>query len=91
MYGMRTIQIKEAHTTTDLEKIMKATAKFAHNANDIPGEIIFDGEEEEIKAQARKFVKDGMRDGTWVNVDFGDHAYAVRNVMGKAVARNTAY
>ena len=70
---------------------MKATAKFAHNANDIPGELVFEGTEEEIKEQAREFVKDGLRDGTWINVGFGDHAYAVMNVMGEAVARNTAY
>ena len=70
---------------------MKATAKYAHNANDIPGELVFEGTEEEIKEQAREFVKDGLRDGTWINVDFGDHAYAARNVLGEAVARNTAY
>ena len=70
---------------------MKAIAKFAHAANDIPGELVFGGTEEEIKKQAREFVEDGLRDGTWVNVDFGDHAYAVRNVLGKAVARNTTY
>lgn len=70
---------------------MKATAKFAHNANDIPGELVFEGTEEEIKEQAREFVKDGLRDGTWINVDFGDHAYAVRNILGQAVARNTTY
>ena len=70
---------------------MKATAKFAHNANDIPGELAFEGTEDEIKEQARDFVKEGFRDGTWINVDFGDHAYAVRNILGKAVARNTTY
>ena len=45
---------------------MKATAKFAHNANDIPGELVFKGTEEEIKEQAREFVKDGLRDGAQV-------------------------
>ena len=70
---------------------MKATAKYAHNANDIPGELAFEGTEEEIKKEARDFVKNGFRDGTWINVDFGDHAYAVRNVLGEAAARNTAY
>lgn len=70
---------------------MKATAKYAHDANDIPGELVFEGSEEEIKKKARKFVQDGFRDGTWINIDFGDHAYAVRNVLGKAVARNTVY
>ena len=70
---------------------MKATAKFAHNANDIPGELVFEGTEDEIKEQARDFVKEGFRDGTWISVDLGDHAYAVRNILGKAVARNTTY
>ena len=70
---------------------MKATAKYAHNANDVPGELVFEGSAEEIKKEARMFVQDGLRDGTWINIDFGDHAYAVRNVLGEAVARNTAY
>ena len=83
---------KSAETEIQLEKIMKAIAKFAHNANDIPGELVFEGgAEDEIKEQARAFVKEGFRDGTWINVDFGDHAYAVRNILGKAVARNTTY
>ena len=85
------VNLTQHPATPDQEKIMKATAKFAHNANDIPGELVFEGTEEEIKEQAREFVKDGLRDGTWINVDFGDHAYAVRNVLGEAVARNTAY
>ena len=82
---------KSAETEIQLEKIMKAIAKFAHNANDIPGELVFEGTEDEIKEQARDFVKEGFMDGTWISVDFGDHVYAVRNVLGKAVAWNTMY
>ena len=68
---------------------MKVTTKFAHNPNDTPGSLVFEGTEDEIKEEARRFVKDGFRDWTWISVDFKDHTYVARNVRGAVIARNT--
>lgn len=71
---------------------MKFDAKFGHEDNCTPGLMTFHADNrEQLMQQAKEFVASGIRNGTWVNVDLGDAAYAARNVHGKAVGELTQY
>jgi hypothetical protein len=68
------------------------TASFGHNHNDVPGHITLESTtEKDAIAEARRFVEAGYRNGTWINVDLGNGAYAASNQDGKAVGEVTRY
>lgn len=62
------------------------TARYAHSESDTPGSLeIVAIDHDDAKRQARQFVADGYRNGTWINLDLGESSYAARNVNGKVV------
>lgn len=67
-------------------------AKFGHQALCRPGETTITASSvEDAIAQAKRFVANGYRNDTWINVDLGDSHYSARNVHGQAVGEFTIY
>lgn len=61
------------------------TALYAHNDTDIPGRIHLAGTNDAaIVREARKFVANGYRNGTWVSVllPVSGRSYICRNYQG---------
>lgn len=71
---------------------MEFKAKYGHESNCTPGVMTFEaGNRDQAIQHAKEFVVSGVRNGTWVNVDLNDAAYAARNVHGNAVGELTHY
>ena len=64
----------------------KYTARYAHSDADTPATLVLDASnDKEAKAEIRRFVASGYRNGTWANTDLSDgSSIGYRNQNGKA-------
>lgn len=68
------------------------TARYAHGEGHIPGtlEIEADSDAHAIE-QAKNFVREGVRNGTWINMSIQGGAFAASNQHGEVVSHTTRY
>lgn len=68
------------------------TAKYGHDESGTPGRVEFEaGTQAEAIEQAKAFVRDGQRNGTWINMAIEGGAFAAVNEHGEAVSHTTRY
>lgn len=62
------------------------TAKYGHSDNCTPGHLLFDANSDrDAERQARKFVADGYRNGTWLFLETGRFYVGMKNQHGDVV------
>lgn len=68
------------------------TAKYGHAANDTPGTLEIEAPTQaDAIEQAKQFVRDGQRNGTWINMAIEGGAFSAANEHGEAVSHTTRY
>lgn len=68
------------------------TAKYGHESNCTPGSMEIEAATQaDAIDQAKQFVRDGVRNGTWINMSIEGGAFAATNQHGEAVSHTTRY
>ena len=71
---------------------MEFKAKYGHDDNCTAGTMTMNATSlDDAIFQAREFVLSGLRDKTWMVVDFKESFYSVKNINGMPVGKHTFY